>query len=220
MRPLSRPLRKRWTGQTMNAEAWVEARRRLPADAVVVGVDEVGRGPLAGDVVAAAVVLDNRHPVEGLRDSKKLSARRRNELTRHISSQALDVALGRASPQEIDSLNILQASLVAMHRAVEGLKLTPDLVLVDGRHLPDWSYRAFAVIRGDDRVPEIAAASIVAKVQRDREMEAAHEHWPHYGFARHAGYPTAAHLEALREHGPCPLHRRSFAPVRRALENS
>ncbi|MEE4279640.1 MAG: ribonuclease HII [Halieaceae bacterium] len=198
-------------------EPWEAARAALAPGACVVGVDEVGRGPLAGDVVAAAVCLSGVPPVAGLTDSKKLSPARREQLAATLhGSQAL-LALGRATATEIDELNILRASLLAMHRAVDALALTPDLVLVDGRHLPDWSYPAFAVVRGDSRVAEIAAASIIAKVQRDAEMRELHRRWPHYGFDRHMGYPTARHLQALREHGPCPEHRRSFAPVRAAL---
>jgi ribonuclease HII len=183
----------------------------------VVGVDEVGRGPLAGDVVAAAVILDRQRPVAGLRDSKKLTAARREVLAASLLAEARGVSLGRASPEEIDALNILQASLLAMSRAVDGLGVAPDLVLVDGRHLPVWDHAAIAVVGGDDRVAEIAAASIVAKVTRDQEMRELHEQWPVYGFAAHKGYPTRAHLDALREHGPCPLHRRSFAPVRAVI---
>jgi ribonuclease HII len=186
----------------------------LPPGACVVGVDEVGRGPLAGDVVAAAVVLDPDNPVAGLADSKKLSEKRREQLAAQLQEQALVVALGRASVQEIDTLNILQASLLAMWRAVEGLAMEPDLVLVDGKHLPRWSYPSLAVVGGDARVPAIAAASIVAKVTRDREMQALHRRFPQYGFDAHKGYPTATHRRALEEHGACPEHRRSFAPVR------
>ncbi|MEO1079660.1 MAG: ribonuclease HII [Pseudomonadota bacterium] len=190
---------------------------RLGAGACIAGVDEVGRGPLAGDVVAAAVVLDSSKPVPGLMDSKKLSARSREALDAELRASGVPLAIGRASPDEIDELNILHASLLAMTRAVAGLGLTPDLVLVDGRHLPDWRFRAEPVVRGDDRVAVIAAASIIAKVQRDAEMDELHRQWPAYGFDRHRGYPTRQHLDALREHGPCPLHRRSFGPVRALL---
>ncbi len=201
------------------AEVWEQVRASLAIDATVAGVDEVGRGPLAGDVVAAAVILDPRRPIAGLDDSKKLSARRRETLAAQIHEQATAVAVGRASPEEIDEHNILQASLIAMERAVQALGIVPDLTLVDGRQLPAWRYRAEAVVRGDARVAEIAAASIVAKVQRDREMDEAHARWPEYGFERHRGYPTAAHLDALARHGPCELHRRSFGPVRDALRS-
>lgn len=196
---------------------WETALAKLPVDACIVGVDEVGRGPLAGNVVAAAAVLDHKDPIDGLADSKKLSAQRREALSEQIHLRAQSVALGRASPQEIDDLNILQASLLAMWRAVDALGMKPDLVLVDGRQLPRWNYPAMAVIKGDARVPQIAAASIVAKVARDRYMCEEHARWPVYGFDAHKGYPTAAHLAALREHGPCPLHRRSFAPVRAVM---
>jgi ribonuclease HII len=201
----------------MSIPQWHEAVAELSPDACVVGVDEVGRGPLAGDVVAAAVILDRQRPVAGLRDSKKLTAARREVLAASLLTEARAVSLGRASPDEIDTLNILQASLLAMSRAVDGLGVAPDLVLVDGRHLPVWDHAAIAVVGGDDQVAEIAAASIVAKVTRDQEMRELHEQWPVYGFAAHKGYPTRAHLDALREHGPCPQHRRSFAPVRAVI---
>ncbi len=200
-------------------KGWRSRVESLAPDAWVVGVDEVGRGPLAGDVVAAAVVLGSPCPVDGLADSKKLSAQRRETLAAELHSKAPHLALGRASPEEIDRLNILHASLLAMHRAVQGLPITPDLVLVDGNRLPNWDYPSIAVVKGDSQVPEIAAASIVAKVTRDREMLELHDRRPVYGFARHKGYPTRAHLEALATHGVCPEHRRSFAPVRAALES-
>lgn len=184
----------------------------------MVGVDEVGRGPLAGDVVAAAVVLKSPSQIRGLADSKKLSPAQREALDGQIRERARAFAVSRASPEEIDEINILQASLLAMSRAVDALELTPDLVLVDGRQLPRWSYHAIAVIKGDAKVPAIAAASIIAKVQRDQEMRLQHKRWPHYGFAAHKGYPTKAHMAALNLHGPCPIHRRSFAPVRAALD--
>lgn len=181
------------------------------------GVDEVGRGPLAGDVVAAAVILDPARPIPGLRDSKKLSPARREALAEQICEQALAWAIARASVAEIDALNILQASLLAMQRAVQTLDPQPDWVLVDGNRLPRWNYRSEAVIGGDDRVPAIAAASILAKVQRDRELVALDAQYPGYGFAAHKGYPTAAHLQALRALGVTPVHRRSFAPVKALL---
>lgn len=181
------------------------------------GVDEVGRGPLAGDVVAAAVILDPARPVPGLRDSKKLSAARREELAGQIREHALAWAVARASVLEIDTLNILQASLLAMHRAVQALDPQPEWVLVDGNRLPRWDYRSEPVVRGDDRVPAIAAASILAKVQRDAELVALDAQYPGYGFAAHKGYPTAAHLQALRTLGVTPVHRRSFAPVKALL---
>lgn len=179
-------------------------------------MDEVGRGPLAGPVVAAAVVLSGAGP-EGLRDSKKLTARRRQALAAQIKNSALSWSLGRAEVEEIDQLNILRASHLAMQRAVAGLSLSPDVVLVDGNLLPGFPIPAVAVVKGDDRVPAISAASILAKVARDEEMIALAEQHPGYGFERHMGYGTRAHLEALRALGPTPVHRRSFAPVRNLL---
>ena len=188
-----------------------------PATPGIAGVDEVGRGPLAGDVVAAAVILDPERPVEGLRDSKKLSQSRRESLAVAIRERALAWSVARATVAEIDALNILQASLLAMHRAVAGLQPQPAYVLVDGNRLPRWDYPSEPVIKGDDRVPAIAAASILAKVQRDAELVALEDTYPGYGFARHKGYPTAAHLAALEELGVTPVHRRSFAPVKKLL---
>lgn len=196
---------------------WEATHASLPMDCVLVGCDEVGRGPLAGDVVAAAVYLGPECQIEGLRDSKKLSEKRRDELAEQIWAGAGAVALGRATPEEIDRVNILKASLLAMARAVESLGIDVGFVAVDGRHLPQWGYASMAVVKGDDRVEAIAAASIVAKVARDREMYELHETWPAYGFDKHKGYPTAQHLEALRDHGPTPFHRKSFAPVQKAL---
>ncbi|MGL4564789.1 MAG: ribonuclease HII [Halioglobus sp.] len=181
------------------------------------GVDEVGRGPLAGDVVAAAVILDPARPIAGLRDSKKLSAPRREALALRIKEQALAWAVARASVAEIDQLNILQASLLAMHRAVQALHPQPTYVLVDGNRLPRWDYASEPVVKGDDRVPAIAAASILAKAQRDGELLELERLYPGYGFAAHKGYPTAAHLEALRTLGVTPVHRRTFGPVRALL---
>lgn len=182
------------------------------------GVDEVGRGPLAGDVVAAAVILDPQWPIEGLRDSKKLSAARRVELAALIKERALAWSVARASVAEIDEINILQASLLAMHRAVQALDPQPDYVLVDGNRLPRWDYASEPVVKGDDRVPAIAAASILAKVQRDAELVALEQQYPGYGFAAHKGYPTAAHLQALQTLGVTPFHRRSFAPVKKIID--
>jgi ribonuclease HII len=192
----------------------------LASDAAVAGVDEVGRGPLAGDVVAAAVVFRGAIPLPGLRDSKQLSEQRRLTLAPRIQQCALAWAIGRASVIEIDSLNILQASLLAMRRAVDGLRVVPDFVLVDGNRLPAWDFASAAVIGGDALVPAISAASIVAKVTRDAEMIELDRRYPVYGFAAHKGYPTPAHLAALAAHGPCPAHRRSFAPVRAATAHS
>ena len=183
---------------------------------LVAGVDEVGRGPLAGDVVAAAVIL-SESPPEGVTDSKMLTPERREALAERIRDEAISWALGRATVAEIDELNILQASLLAMRRAVEALPIKPSLVLVDGNRLPKWPYEARAIVKGDLTEPSIGAASILAKVQRDAEMLALHERYPAYGFDRHKGYPTKAHLAALETAGISPVHRRSFGPVRRLL---
>ena len=183
---------------------------------IVAGVDEVGRGPLAGDVVAAAVILSDAPP-EGVTDSKALTAKRRERLAEVIRHEAVSWALGRASVAEIDELNILEASLLAMRRAVEGLSVMPTLVLVDGNRLPRWSFESRAIVKGDLHEPAIGAASILAKVQRDGEMQALHEQYPEYGFDQHKGYPTKAHLAALERFGVTPIHRRSFAPVKRLL---
>lgn len=186
---------------------------RAEADRRVAGVDEVGRGPLAGPVVAAAVILDPLCPLPGLRDSKTLSALQRERLAGEIRAGALALSIGMAAVEEVDALNVLQATLLAMQRAVGGLVLTPELVLVDGNQVPALSCPARAVIRGDASVPSIAAASIVAKVTRDALMCELDRACPGYGFARHKGYPTAAHLEALRRLGVSAVHRRSFGPV-------
>lgn len=182
------------------------------------GVDEVGRGPLAGDVVTAAVILDPARPIVGLNDSKKLTERKRLYLFDEIRDKALSYSIARASIDEIDSLNILQASLLAMKRAVETLPTQPEYVLVDGNKLPKWHYPAQAVVKGDSLHACIAAASILAKVTRDAEMDALAVQYPDYGFASHKGYPTRVHLDALREHGITPFHRRSYAPVRKIVE--
>lgn len=180
---------------------------------LVAGVDEAGRGPLAGPVVAAAVILDELRPIHGLADSKKLSARRREALFDEIRAKALCCSIAQASVEEIDELNILQATLLAMRRAVMGLRLPPKLVLVDGNRLPVLDIRAEAIVKGDDKVPAISAASILAKVTRDRWCLEYHQQFPQYGFDQHKGYGTADHLAALRLHGPCPQHRRTFRPV-------
>lgn len=184
---------------------------------MVAGVDEAGRGPLAGPVVAAAVILDDRQPIAGLADSKVLSPRKRERLFDEIRAKALACCIAEASVEEIDRLNILQASLLAMRRAVEGLRLVPHRVLVDGNQLPVLNMPAAAIVSGDAKVPAISAASILAKVYRDRLCLALDRDYPNYGFAAHKGYPTAAHLAALRQHGACPVHRRSYAPVRAVL---
>ncbi|MEW6765391.1 MAG: ribonuclease HII [Pseudomonadota bacterium] len=184
---------------------------------LIAGVDEAGRGPLAGAVFAAAVILDPSRPVEGLNDSKKLTERRREKLFVEIRERALAWCIAEASAREIDEINILQASLLAMQRAVAGLSLAPSEVLVDGNRAPKFSCPARAIVGGDALEPSISAASILAKVARDRTLLELHERYPQYGFDRHKGYPTADHLAALAEHGPCPEHRRSFGPVRRAM---
>lgn len=181
---------------------------------LVAGVDEAGRGPLAGPVVAAAVILDPRKPIRGLADSKAISERKRERLFDEIRDKALCCAIAEASVAEIDTLNILQATLLAMQRAVAGLRLPPHRVVVDGNRLPALAVPAAAVVKGDARVPVIAAASILAKVQRDRLCLELHERWPGYGFDAHKGYPTPEHLARLAALGACPAHRRSFAPVR------
>ncbi|MDO8373227.1 ribonuclease HII [Polaromonas sp. YR568] len=181
------------------------------------GVDEAGRGPLAGPVVAAAVILDDLQPIKGLADSKVLTAKRREQLYEEILAKALCCSIAQASVEEIDRLNILQATMLAMKRAVEGLRLKPVKVLVDGNRLPVLSMLAEAIVKGDALVPAISAASILAKVHRDRWCEQFHLEYPQYGFAGHKGYGTAEHLAALREHGACPQHRRSFSPVAEVL---
>lgn len=181
---------------------------------LLAGVDEVGRGPLAGDVVTAAVILDPQRPITGLADSKKLSERRRQSLYQEITEKALHWNVGRASVAEIDEMNILQATLLAMLRAVDGLAVVPELVLVDGNRLPRWSYHAQAVVGGDGHIPAVSAASIVAKVTRDTELANLDTLYPGYGFASHKGYGTAQHLAALKLLGPSPVHRQSFRPVR------
>ena len=180
------------------------------------GVDEAGRGPLAGPVTAAAVMLDPERPIDGLRDSKKLSAAARERLADEIKQYAVAWCVAEASVAEIDSLNILHATMLAMQRAVAGLGRAPDDVWVDGNRCPDWAWRSQAVVKGDDKVAAIAAASILAKTARDAFMCKLHEEYPVYGFAQHMGYGTAAHLAALQAHGACPQHRRSFGPVKLA----
>jgi ribonuclease HII len=186
---------------------------------LIAGVDEAGRGPLAGPVVAAAVILDDEQPIAGLGDSKVLTERRRERLFDEIRAKALACCIAEASVEEIDRLNILQATLLAMRRAVEGLRLRPGLVLVDGNRLPTLPMPAEAIVKGDAKVPAISAASILAKVHRDRLCLQLHARFPSYGFDVHKGYPTPAHLAALGRHGASPEHRRSFAPVRAALSN-
>ncbi|KKD58404.1 ribonuclease HII [Grimontia sp. AD028] len=189
-----------------------------PDARLIAGVDEVGRGPLVGAVVTAAVILDPNKPIEGLTDSKKLTDKKRAVLFEEIKEKALAWSLGRAEPEEIDEINILSATMLAMERAVAGLNIKPDFVLIDGNRVPKGlNIPAEAVVKGDLRVAEISAASILAKVVRDREMEELDAQYPQYGFAKHKGYPTKAHFEALAEHGAIPEHRKSFKPVKNAL---
>ena len=201
--------RKSWTPEHIGLD-W-----SVPG--LLAGVDEAGRGPLAGPVVAAAVILDDLHPIKGLGDSKVISPRRREALFDEIRARALCCAIASASAEEIDRLNILQATLLAMRRAVEALRLLPHRVVVDGNRVPPLLMPVAAVVKGDALVPAISAASILAKVHRDRLCLELHAQYPQYGFDAHKGYPTPTHLQALRTHGPMAEHRRSFAPVRSAL---
>ncbi len=187
---------------------------------LVAGVDEAGRGPLAGCVVAAAVILDDKNPIKGLADSKKLTALKRDRLYDEIRAKALCVGVGQASVAEIDTLNILQATMLAMQRAVAQLRLKPALVLVDGNRIPQLDVLAEAIVQGDSKVQAISAASIIAKVTRDRQCADLHAQYPHYGFDSHKGYGTAVHMVALTTHGACAEHRKSFAPVRQAIERA
>lgn len=187
------------------------------AGELICGVDEAGRGPLAGAVFAAAVILDPARPIDGLRDSKKLSEAKRNALADEIKVHALAWSIAQCSEAEIDELNILQASMLAMRRAVEGLKVPPTLALIDGNRCPVMPVRSEAIVKGDDKVPSISAASILAKTARDASLMLLHETYPQYGFDQHKGYPTPLHLERLRLHGVSPAHRKSYAPVRELL---
>lgn len=189
-------------------------------ECLIAGVDEAGRGPLAGPVMAAAVILDDQHPIAGLADSKKLTAARRAQLFDEIRAKALCFCIAEASVEEIDRLNILQATMLAMQRAVQGLRLKPGRVLVDGNRLPRLDVPADAIVKGDALVQAISAASILAKVQRDRWCADLHLRYPGYGFEGHKGYGTAVHLQALRDLGACPEHRQSFAPVAQALKRA
>jgi ribonuclease HII len=187
------------------------------AEELMCGVDEAGRGPLAGPVFAAAVILDSARPISGLRDSKKLSEAQRDALAIEIKEKALSWSIAQCSEQEIDTLNILQATMLAMRRAVEGLSTQPSLALIDGNRCPVMSVRSEAIVKGDDKVPAISAASILAKTARDAALHLLHQQYPQYAFDQHKGYPTALHMERLREHGVSPVHRRSYAPVRALL---
>jgi len=203
------------SSQVLNAETY-----QRPAVALICGVDEVGRGPLVGAVVTAAVILDPNNPIVGLNDSKKLSEKKRLQLAEEIKAKALSWSLGRAEVHEIDSLNILHATMLAMTRAVQGLHIKPEWTLIDGNRVPkDIGVQASAVVKGDALVPEISAASILAKVARDEEMQQLDVAYPQYGFAGHKGYPTAQHLAAIKTHGVINEHRRSFKPVRDVLES-
>jgi len=192
----------------------------MPAAAKVCGVDEAGRGPLAGPVFAAAVILDPGRPIEGLRDSKLLSASRREFLFALIQENSAAFSIAQASVGEIDRLNILQATMLAMQRAVEGLRLPPDEAWIDGNRCPKLACRTRAIVQGDRLHPVISAASILAKTARDAEMQRMHERFPQYCFDRHKGYPTPEHLALLERHGPCEIHRRSFAPVRNVVQRA
>ena len=191
----------------------------------ICGVDEAGRGPLVGSVVAAAVVLDPNQPIEGLKDSKKLSANTRERLYEEIVAKAKAYSIAQSSPQEIDQINILQATLLAMKRAIEGLSdqlggRLPDLALIDGNRCPNLSIKAEAIVKGDAKEPAISAASILAKVTRDRQMLELHRLYPEYGFDQHMGYPTPMHLEVIRQRGICPEHRKTFGPVKAVIQAS
>ena len=190
------------------------------AGELICGVDEAGRGPLAGPVFAAAVILDPAKPIAGLRDSKKLSPTRRDELALIIQQDALARSIAQCSAAEIDALNILQATMLAMRRAIEGLSVTPTLALIDGNRCPVTTVRTEAIVKGDDKVVEISAASILAKTARDALLVEIHARYPQYGFDQHKGYPTSLHLARLRVHGITPEHRRSYAPVRELLNET
>ena len=192
---------------------------KIPENAVIAGVDEVGRGPLAGPVIAAAVILDPERPIYGLADSKSINEKKREKLAQEIMLKSRAWAIARAEVYEIDELNILQASLLAMCRSVDALNIKPGLVLVDGKHCPEMELPVKAIIKGDTKVAAISAASIIAKVARDREMTDLDHEYPGYGFAVHKGYPTMAHIQALKQLGACPIHRRSFAPVKYLSQN-
>jgi ribonuclease HII len=187
---------------------------------IICGVDEAGRGPLAGPVFAAAVILDPAKPIQGLRDSKKLSEAKRDALAIEIKAHARAWAIAQCSEAEIDELNILHASMLAMRRAVESLAVKPTLALIDGNRCPVMPYRSEAIVKGDDKVAEISAASILAKTARDAALMVLHAQYPNYGFDQHKGYPTPLHLERLRVHGVSPVHRKSYAPVRELLSES
>ena len=196
----------------------INLQDEVPAvEGMLAGVDEAGRGPLVGNVVAAAVILDPDNPVDGLNDSKKLSARRREQLAGQVRDRAIAWSVVSVDAEQIDRINILQATMLAMQQAVEQLSVPPQHVFIDGNRCPQINLPATAIVKGDARIAAISAASILSQVERDAQMLALHETYPQYGFDKHKGYPTKAHFEALAEHGPCPEHRRSYAPVRRAV---
>jgi len=196
----------------------INLQDEVPAiEGMLAGVDEAGRGPLVGNVVAAAVILDPENAIDGLNDSKKLSARRREQLADQVRDRAIAWSVVSIDAEQIDRINILQATMLAMQQAVEQLTVPPQHVFIDGNRCPQINVPATAIVKGDARVAEISAASILAKVERDAQMLALHETYPQYGFDKHKGYPTKAHFAALAEHGPCPEHRRSYAPVKRAV---
>ncbi|MBS7806493.1 ribonuclease HII [Variovorax sp. PCZ-1] len=209
----AKPIRKKKLAVVQTEFVW-------DAAGLMAGVDEAGRGPLAGNVVAAAVILDDANPIAGLNDSKKLTALRREKLFIEIQAKALCVSIGEASVEEIDQLNILQATMLAMQRAVNGLRLKPAKVLIDGNRIPKLDVLAEAIVGGDAKVKAISAASIIAKVTRDRQCDELHALYPQYGFANHKGYGTAEHLAALKKHGATPEHRKSYAPVAQAIHQS
>ncbi len=217
--PVPKPRKQRSDAKPVRAskKAKTQADLAWNAPGLIAGVDEAGRGPLAGNVVAAAVILDDLNPIAGLNDSKKLTALRREKLFIDIQAKALCVSVGEASVEEIDRLNILQATMLAMQRAVNGLRLKPHKVLVDGNRIPKLDVLAEAIVGGDALVKSISAASIVAKITRDRQCEEMHAKYPQYGFDQHKGYGTAIHMAALKKHGATPEHRKSYAPVAAVL---
>jgi ribonuclease HII len=217
--PLPKARKKRSDAKPVRKkkEPVVQTEFTWEAPGLIAGVDEAGRGPLAGNVVAAAVILDDLNPIKGLNDSKKLTALRREKLFIEIQAKALCVSIGQASVEEIDQLNILQATMLAMQRAVNGLRLKPAKVLIDGNRIPKLDVLAEAIVGGDAKVKAISAASIIAKVTRDRQCDELHAQYPQYGFASHKGYGTAEHMAALKKHGATPEHRKSYAPVAEAI---
>ncbi len=219
--PMPMPRKRRSDAKPVfkSKQSATQAELAWNAPGLIAGVDEAGRGPLAGNVVAAAVILDDLNPIAGLNDSKKLTALRREKLFIEIQAKALCVSVGQASVEEIDRLNILQATMLAMERAVNGLRLKPMKVLIDGNRIPKLDVLAEAIIGGDALVKAISAASIIAKVTRDRQCDELHAQYPQYGFNQHKGYGTAEHMAALKKHGATPIHRKSYAPVAQAIRS-